>query len=385
MPSAVARTSSARPPVLAADPDARLAGLVVSAVDEASRHLRTQLAGQIDHDAAEALRRIEQTLSATLTPPEEDALARFLRLLASWLRAGDADTARALAVEINGTARTLGDRIVRSRSDPLELAARLGLAVRAALAECLTELSPRWFDLRGRARAVRAALLTHQAIDAFAAGVVTAIAGSVAAAHERKIADLEVAAEQLQRIAVRDGKTGLLNHDHFRERFDQEMARARRYALPLTLLMADLDGFKAYNDSQGHLFGDRALALLAALIMQSARASDLVSRYGGEEFAVLLPQTDLAGGIARAERIRRAIEQAELPVRHPGPARVTISLGVAQFPLHGHSIGALIDAADAALYVAKRHGKNAVTVADAQHPRPGLDRAEGGGDEISAG
>jgi diguanylate cyclase (GGDEF)-like protein/PAS domain S-box-containing protein len=170
---------------------------------------------------------------------------------------------------------------------------------------------------------------------------------------------LEEAVQRLEEIAITDSLTGVRNHGAFIARLEEEVARAHRYQTPLALLMLDADNFKQYNDTFGHPAGDGALKQIAQCLTACARPSDFVARYGGEEFAVILSNTDAEGAQAFAERMRRAIEDA------PWPHRVlTISVGVAALDEKIGDCVKLLAAADQALYVAKRAGKNRVSLAD---------------------
>ena len=181
--------------------------------------------------------------------------------------------------------------------------------------------------------------------------------------------------------AAVDGLTGLANHRTFHERLEQEVARANRYGMPLSLLLLDVDDFKAVNDTHGHVAGDEALRLLARVIAAEVRQNiDLPARYGGEEFAVILPNTphDEAGDApdgedadpgARtreaatkvAERIRARVAGTPLAVGLDGSAvSLTVSIGVASYPAPAGDARELVDRADAALYLAKRGGKDRV-------------------------
>jgi diguanylate cyclase (GGDEF)-like protein len=167
--------------------------------------------------------------------------------------------------------------------------------------------------------------------------------------------------ETVSRQAVTDELTGLFNHRRFQEVMAVEVERARRYHQELGLIMLDIDNFKGVNDTYGHLQGDMVLREVARVLRQSSRDVDEPARYGGEEMAVALPQTDLEGAFQFAERVRRRIEALELPFidGRDGSLRVTASFGVAS--LAGTPDGdkdALVAAADAALYEAKRAGKN---------------------------
>lgn len=177
---------------------------------------------------------------------------------------------------------------------------------------------------------------------------------------------LEEANRKLAQMSYVDGLTEVSNRRSFEEELTMEWRRSARTQSPLSLLMADIDGFKAFNDALGHQAGDEALKKVAAVIDFSVmRAGDVVARYGGEEFAVLLPDTDARGAQALAERIRMAVEERN--IWHPATprGRLTVSIGVAT--MTGRDDGepsALVKAADGALYHAKRDGRNLVRVAE---------------------
>lgn len=174
---------------------------------------------------------------------------------------------------------------------------------------------------------------------------------------------MEAERGKLREAAARDGLTGLFNHRHFRERLRGEIARSLREGTPLSLLIADIDQFKHCNDSYGHLPGDKILVSVARIIKDTIRVSDIPARYGGEEFAVILPNTDTVAAAATAERIREAVGRTPVDIGTAFSVRVTISIGVASLPSHAADDEALIQAADAAMYVAKRSGRNRVSVA----------------------
>jgi diguanylate cyclase (GGDEF)-like protein len=168
--------------------------------------------------------------------------------------------------------------------------------------------------------------------------------------------------ERTEQLATTDGLTGLLNHRTFQERLDAELLEAQRYDRKLSLLLADVDHFKSVNDTYGHPAGDQVLRGVARILAQEARATDLVARHGGEEFAIVMPETDSAGARVIAERIRERVA-AEGFDTGLGPLRVTISLGVATFPVDAGRKGELLEAADGCLYAAKRGGRNRTAVA----------------------
>jgi len=165
---------------------------------------------------------------------------------------------------------------------------------------------------------------------------------------------------ELEELSLTDDLTRLLNHRAMQKRVRDEFSRAQRYNDPLSLLMIDIDHFKAVNDTHGHQAGDRVLAALAATIAASVREIDVVARYGGEEFLVILPQTHFTGSLAVAERVWRAV--GETAYEHNGKTlQLTVSIGVSFYP--GKSVdGAdrLIALADEALYQAKREGRNRI-------------------------
>jgi len=205
----------------------------------------------------------------------------------------------------------------------------------------------------------------------------TSLRDEVSAANEAleervtsRTAELQAANEQLERLSITDGLTGLYNRRHFDAMFDAEWQRALRADEPLTVLMLDVDEFKAYNDHYGHQAGDRCLQEIAVVLTQTNRRSaDLNARYGGEEFVVLLPGCDAALVADRAERIRSEVELRSLPHARSTTSRVvTVSIGAAAaHPQWGEHPYALLKAADDALYDAKRTGRNRVVVSS---PRP---------------
>ncbi len=265
--------------------------------------------------------------------------------------------------ELEQAASTLSHALLIDRAESVAAAQALAAVLRRELTAELNAVFDRGIRFAGSQAYRQVSDVVRGAVDTYVAIVLADVTAATDEQHRKRLADLEGDHERLKQVAIRDGKTGLLNYDFFRERLQQELDRALRYEAPLSLIIGDLDDFKAYNDGQGHLFGDRVLALIAALITQSARSSDLVGRFGGEEFSVLLPHTDVNAGLTAAERIRRAVERAEFPARDGESTKMTISLGVAACPAHGDTTDALVDAADSAMYVAKRAGKNGVAVA----------------------
>jgi diguanylate cyclase (GGDEF)-like protein len=176
---------------------------------------------------------------------------------------------------------------------------------------------------------------------------------------ERLHDELRQQNERLAELATSDGLTGLKNHRHFRSALDTGVSFAQRQGLPLSLIMLDVDHFKAYNDTYGHPAGDEVLSSLARLLRDGVREHDLVARYGGEEFVILLPATDAVASRAIAGRLRAAIASADWPHR-----AITASLGVATTGPGVDTSSVLVDLADQALYMSKARGRDTVTHAD---------------------
>jgi len=170
---------------------------------------------------------------------------------------------------------------------------------------------------------------------------------------------IRAAHDKLERLSETDGLTGLANRRHLMEALDVEEKRGTRYGHAFSLLMIDVDHFKKYNDTYGHQAGDVALARVGTVLKESIRDVDRAGRYGGEEFAVVLPETPLAAALVVAERIRARMEGEKLPVKS-GEASVTLSIGVAERPTHAATAAEIVAVADAALYDAKEEGRNKV-------------------------
>ncbi len=171
--------------------------------------------------------------------------------------------------------------------------------------------------------------------------------------------ELQELVRQLQALSVTDWLTGLKNHGYFFERLNEELDRALRHRRPLSLLLADLDDFKQVNDSRGHAAGDRVLQAVGEVMLDALRSADIVCRLGGEEFGILLPETDGPGAFLVAERIRESLAGRAIT----GVGKVTISFGVAAVPEHAIERDELVESADRALYLAKREGKNRTRLA----------------------
>lgn len=190
--------------------------------------------------------------------------------------------------------------------------------------------------------------------------------GRVIVAHditERKLLEnhLQQLTQKLKEQAMRDPLTGVFNRRFLAESLTKEIAHAMRESRTISIVMLDVDHFKKINDTYGHQCGDEALQNLANFLVENSRQGDIVCRYGGEEFAILMPQASAQGAYERAETWRREFSATPLNFSNQ-TARVTFSAGVANFPKHGADGEALLQAADSALYQSKNNGRNQVTL-----------------------
>lgn len=227
-----------------------------------------------------------------------------------------------------------------------------------------------WPDVPSHVRSVVALPLSSSADRTL--GVLLLYSPTAGAFGERQTAYFTAVAKQLaialenaqlfiktRELSYRDALTGLFNRRYFEEALDREVRRAIRYNLPVALLMADIDHFKIYNDSQGHHQGDNVLKEVTARLTENTRQVDIVARIGGEEFVVILPMTTKTHARLVAEKLRRSVEETKIPGEEVLPGgRLTISLGLAAYPEDASDPTGLVQAADAALYTAKRKGRN---------------------------
>ena len=165
-------------------------------------------------------------------------------------------------------------------------------------------------------------------------------------------------AQNVEKLAVTDDLTQVYNYRFLKGALRREIKRASRYHQSLSLLMIDVDNLKTYNDHHGHLRGSFLLREMAGLFTAHVRSCDLVAKYGGDEFTVILPQTDIVGARTAAERLRSAVEGHTFPLARAGV--ITVSIGISTFPGDGTTTSALLEVADRALYMAKQHGRNRV-------------------------
>ena len=194
-------------------------------------------------------------------------------------------------------------------------------------------------------------------LDADDLNTIELVAPQIALALER--AAWQQRANHFQVMSITDPLTELHNRRYLEARLAEELSRTKRYNYPLSFMMIDIDDFKLYNDLNGHQAGDRALEITAQCLRAALRKVDVASRYGGEEFSILLPQTTLQEAGVIADRIRRKIMSAEYPHGKTQPlGAVTVSIGLSSYSPSLDSAEAIVRAADRALYHAKSHGKN---------------------------
>jgi diguanylate cyclase (GGDEF)-like protein len=201
------------------------------------------------------------------------------------------------------------------------------------------------------------------------------LVGTVADQIALAVANLRLR-EALRQQSVRDPLTGLFNRRYMEESLDLELRRAARNGRSLGILMLDLDNFKLFNDSFGHDAGDTMLREFSSLLRGGIRSCDIACRYGGEEFALILPEASLEGSRQRAEQLRERARHLNAQHRLENLGNITVSIGVAAFPEHGNSAEVLLNAADKALYRAKLEGRNRVIVAPILQPERHGDSGE---------
>jgi diguanylate cyclase (GGDEF)-like protein len=181
------------------------------------------------------------------------------------------------------------------------------------------------------------------------------------AIEKKKLEKQAEEGEYYKKLSLTDGLTELFNHRYFHQLLNVEWSRSKRNDARFCLFMLDVDDFKNYNDTLGHTAGDYVLRFLAWLLKYHARVSDMVCRYGGEEFAIILPETDVKHSKVAAERFRRLVEEAEFEKQQVMPGgNLTVSIGISCYPEDGATPEELLERADKALYQAKHEGKNRV-------------------------
>lgn len=187
-----------------------------------------------------------------------------------------------------------------------------------------------------------------------------------------------------EQLAVTDDLTQVYNYRFLKMALRREVKRAARFSQKFSILMIDVDNLKKYNDQNGHLRGSEVLRQVAQILVREARSIDLVAKYGGDEFVVILPQTTREGARVLADRVKSAVEGTAFPLADPGV--ITVSLGVATYPENGITAGELLESADIALYAAKQTGKNRVSLAEGGTMEPHRSRGErAADDEVDSG
>jgi diguanylate cyclase (GGDEF)-like protein len=178
---------------------------------------------------------------------------------------------------------------------------------------------------------------------------------------ERKLTkERVVMLEELNKLAITDGLTQLFNARYFYDQLELEVDRFNRYNRSLSLLLLDLDHFKLYNDTHGHLEGDKVLVRIGQVILSCLRKMDTAYRYGGEEFTVVLPETSCSEAEVVADRIRTSMENENFSPNNGGDVTITISIGVTEY-LKGERISSFVERADKAMYMSKSKGRNTVS------------------------
>jgi diguanylate cyclase (GGDEF)-like protein len=216
--------------------------------------------------------------------------------------------------------------------------------------------------LRSKGRILGVMNLNRRSVDAFSAQE-TRLVEAIAAQAALAIANARLYQQTLE-LSFTDPLTGMANRRQLFLRLDQEFSRSVRFGDPLSILMIDLDLFKRINDKFGHTVGDGVLRGVAQALRRNVRKIDIVSRYGGEEFCIVLPRVGKPEALEVAEKLRRSVGAAALPSPEGvGPLRVTISLGVATLGIDADDVAGLIEKADTALYEAKRQGRDRVAMA----------------------
>ncbi|GEM_PF-631613 len=171
--------------------------------------------------------------------------------------------------------------------------------------------------------------------------------------------ELRALLQKTKELSVTDGLTNLYNQTHFFLLLKLQLEKSRRYSTPFSLIMFDVDYFKNYNDNHGHIKGSAALRQIGELMRKVSRSADMLAKYGGDEFAVILPNSDKVGAFLAADRLREIVEEEPIIGRESQPSgKLTLSLGISSYPEHGQTVEEILDRADQALFFAKKTGRN---------------------------
>jgi diguanylate cyclase (GGDEF)-like protein len=285
----------------------------------------------------------------------------------------DFDLAAAVMIEQNldlyvvtreGAGSLIGSPLIDSIRRTLETM----IPVSFAATDVVVKAERSDLPLRGGGNSLEHSTYASIAIENRSSGVLLVYRGEPFDEHDQQIVEIFAAQvslligqlwarEQIQGLADTDDLTGIANKRHFRRQLPQEMERARVYSLPLSLLMFDVDDFKEINDSFGHTLGDVVLSELCGAVRETLRPPDLFARFGGDEFAIILPHTDLGGACAVADRILQKVRTLTIPADDEGTIRCSISLGIADYQ-RADTTSEIIRRTDERLYEAKRAGKN---------------------------
>jgi diguanylate cyclase (GGDEF)-like protein len=196
---------------------------------------------------------------------------------------------------------------------------------------------------------------------------VSAFAASVAEHIGLALSNLTLRSD-LRQLSIHDPLTGLYNRRYMEEAVETEIRRAVRSEHTIGFIMLDIDHFKAFNDGYGHAAGDQMLRSIGALVQANLRAGDIACRYGGEEFLLILPEATLEVAARRAEEVRERAKKLQVKYLEVPLGPVTLSLGVAVYPTHGHTRDEIFAVVDAALYKAKQEGRDRVVIAEPSSP-----------------
>lgn len=319
----------------------------------------------------ETLRDVVRALSSTTEPAE---IARLtIERLASWI---PAPSWAVVSFDLSGQVSVLAERGVGAEfvrdvhltagwtmhwGKPF-ITANLGMDARVSSESRVTVMA---FPLSRMGGSIGAVIGIDPSPSAGAPRLARATRAALEALLEPVAASLNnaVLLKRAEALSVTDDLTGLYNSRYLNQVLRREIKRAVRSGRPLSLLFVDLDGFKSINDTHGHLAGSRALIEAGLVIRASARETDVVARFGGDEFALVLPDTGARGAVAVAERIRERIAIHPFLAVEGLSLHLTVSVGIATLPDAAHSADALVEAADSAMYQVKHHGKNGIQAA----------------------